>query len=320
MRFSPKFSILVLAAVTLLGARARSEPYPTGPITIVVPYSPGVTDQQMRVIAPVMQRLSGQTVVIENRAGAGGAIGARFVAAAKPDGYTLLYAAPAVITVLPVMQATPYATGDLLPVARVTSNPHVLAIRANAPFSTLPEMIAYGRANPGKIRFGSSGTGTAVHLAGEAFARAGGFKIKHIPFKGLNEAITQVLGGDIDFVVGLPVAILPLVKDGKMKALAQFGATRSPLAPDVPTLREQGVDLSLAVDIGLFGPKDLSAERVGQIDALLAAAMKSPEVDAYVRSGVATVDYLDAAGYGKLVDADRQLEGSLLTELGLKQK
>jgi tripartite-type tricarboxylate transporter receptor subunit TctC len=162
--------VFALAPATPASAQA----FPTKPVTIVVPYTAGATDREARKLADLASKTLGQPIVVENRDGAGGTIGAAHVAQSKPDGYTLLYAAPAVITVAPLVGKTPYKYDDLMGVARASITPHLLAARADAPFKTLPELIAYAKANPGKVTFGSPGNGTAVHLAGEAFADTAG--------------------------------------------------------------------------------------------------------------------------------------------------
>lgn len=305
------------AAAVLLAAPAHAADWPTDTVSIIVPYSPGTTDKQARTLASVIEEKVGKPVQVDNKTGGGGAIGTQAVAGAKPDGNTLLYAAPAVITIAPLMGTLPYSYADVKPVARVTGNPHVLAARADAPFKTIGELIAYAKENPGKVNFGSSGAGTAVHLAGAAFADAAGIELNHVPFKGLSPAITAALGGHVDVVIGLPIAILPQVEAGKMIALAQFGADRSPVLPDVPTLQESGVDLTLGVDLGLFAPKDVPADVVAAIDAAVKEAVASKAFQDFAASTQATPAYLDAAGFAEVVDRDKALYDRLVPKLGL---
>src|SRR5262245_13828199 len=168
-----RHTILVAVAFALVpAAPALAQAFPSKPITIVVPYTAGATDREARKLADLASKSLGQPIVVENRDGAGGTIGAAHVAQSKPDGYTLLYAAPAVITIAPLVGKTPYKYEDLAAIARASITPHLLAARIDAPFKTLPELVAYAKANPGKVTFGSPGSGTAVHLAGEAFADA----------------------------------------------------------------------------------------------------------------------------------------------------
>jgi tripartite-type tricarboxylate transporter receptor subunit TctC len=313
-------ALAVILAAATGGHDASAQTFPSRPILMVVPYAPGTIDREARVLAELAAKDFGQPVVVENKDGAGGAIGAQFVAKSKADGYTLLYAAPAIITVLPLVGNTPYKYDDLVPMARGTASPHVLAARSDAPFRTAGEMISYAKANPGKVVFGSSGIGTAVHLAGEAFAEAAGIKLNHVPFRGLAPAITAALGGFVDIVVGLPVAINPQVEGGKMRALAQFGATRAPTLRDVPTLKELGVNVTLGVDIGLFAPKGMPANIVAKIDEVFSKAVGSDEFRAFAAKAMTTAGFLDAAEYRKVVEAERALYTKIVPTLGLGDK
>jgi tripartite-type tricarboxylate transporter receptor subunit TctC len=285
---------------------------------MVVPYPPGATDLEARRIAELASRALGQNIIVTNRTGAGGAIGAQSVASSAADGYTLLYAAPAVVTIVPLLGNAPYRYEDLLPLARITASPHVLAARADAPFSNVQELIKYGRANPGKIVFGSSGSGTAVHLAGEGFAEAAGLQLNHVPHRGLAPAITAALGGFVDLVIGLPVAIGPQVQAGKLRAIAQFGAGRAPGLDEVPTLKESGVNLVLGVDIGVFAPSGVPAAVVRRIEEALAAAVRSDEFKAFAAKARSTPGYLDSTAYRAVVENERKLYARLVPALKLK--
>ena len=320
LALSALFATVIGLALLHVGPDCWAQSYPARPITVVVPYAPGATDQEARKLAEVASRHLGQPVVIENKEGAGGAIGAQFVARSRPDGYVLLYAAPAVVTIAPLLGTAPYAYEDLLPIARSTSSPHVLAIRSDAPFKTTAELLAYARANPGKVVFGSSGAGTAVHLAGEAFADAAGIKLNHVPYRGLAPAVTAALGGFVDMVIGLPVAIKPQVEAGKLRAIAQFGATRAPALPDVPTLRELGVNLSLGVEIGLFAPAGTPPAIVARIDDAISKAVASDEFRSFAAQVLAAPAFLDAAEYRRIVDAERAAYAKVVPAIDLNKK
>jgi len=314
-------SLILALAATGLPADVQAQSataYPSRPITLVVPYPPGATDLEARKIAEIASRGLGQTIVVVNRTGAGGAIGAQSVAASAADGYTLLYAAPAVVTIVPLLGNSPYRYEDLLPVARITASPHLLAARADAPFKNLVELVAWARANPGKLAFGSSGSGTAVHLAGEGFAETAGIKINHVPHRGLAPAITAALGGFVDIVIGLPVAIGPQIQGGKLRAIAQFGASRAPGLEQVPTLKESGIDLVLGVDIGIFGPAALPAAVLTRLETALAAAVQSEEFRAFAANAQATPGFLGAAAYRNVVDNERKLYARLVPSLDIK--
>ena len=314
--------LLVTGAVlTAFGVRtARAQAFPSKPITIVVPYAPGATDREARRLGDIASKFLGQPVVVENRDGAGGTIGAQYVAQSKPDGYTLLYAAPAVITVAPLVGKPQYGYGDLMALARASITPHLLAARADAPFKTLPELIAHAKANPGKVVFGSPGNGTAVHLAGEAFADAAGIKLNHVPYRGLAPAVTAALGGFADLVIGAPGAINAQVEAGKLRALAQFGATRAPALGNVPTLTEQGVPLALRADFGFFAPKGTPAADLASLNDALGKAVQSDEFKAFVAQALVEPAFLPAAEYQKVVDAERAIYAKVVPKLALENR
>lgn len=288
-----------------------------GVATVIVPYAPGVTDREVRALAPLLRPRLGQAVVVDNRAGAGGAIGARAVATAHPDGRTLLYAAAAVLTVLPLLPTASYAFDELVPLARVTANTHILACRADAPYADFRAMLAYAKANPERVVFASSGAGTAVHLAGEAMTEVAGVKILHAPFQGLAPAMTSVLGGHADFVIGLPVAVMPAVRDGRLRALVQFGATRSDFAPEVPTLRESGIDLVQSVDIGFFAPRGIPAPISALWVDAVQAGVASAEFQDFAKRAQVSAAFLPRDKFAAEVQRDRDLYRALVPRLGL---
>ncbi|MEK7946630.1 tripartite tricarboxylate transporter substrate binding protein [Pigmentiphaga sp. YJ18] len=319
---SPKLLALCLVPVlAVAGLRAAgAQPFPSKPITIVVPYAPGATDGQARQLAEVASRELGQPIVVESRDGAGGAIGAGFVAKSRPDGYTILYAAPAVVTVAPLVGNAPYRYEDLRGLARASVTPHLLAARVDAPFKTLPELLAYAKANPGKVTFGSPGNGTAVHLAGEAFADAAGIKLSHVPYRGLAPAVTAASGGFVDLVLGAPGTINTQIQGGRLRALAQFGATRTDELAAIPTLKEAGVDLSLRADFGLFVPKGTPDDVMKKLSTAFAAAVQSDSFRNFVTRDLVAPAYLPPAEYQRVVDEERDIYARVVPKLSLGAK
>jgi tripartite-type tricarboxylate transporter receptor subunit TctC len=312
------FYILLFSLLSTPFANAQN--WPSRTITIIVPYAPGATDQEARRLAEMISKYVGHPVVVENKEGAGGAIGAQFVARSKPDGYTFLYAAPAVITIAPLLGNASYKYEDLMPVARTTSAPHILASRADAPFKNINEMLSYAKANPGKLVFGSSGTSTAVHLAGETMADAAGISFNHVPYKGLSPAITAALGGFVDVVIGLPVAIKPQVDAGKMRAIAQFGTNRAAALQDLPTLKESGVNVNLSVDLGFFGPAGIPPAIIANMNEAVAKAVNTEEFKAFANRALAAPAFLPADEYKKIVDGERALYARLIPKIKLNEK
>ena len=299
-----------------LASFAQSD-YPGRPIRVIVPYAPGGTDQQLRLLALPLQKILGQPLVIDNVAGAGAAIGTAAVKNAKPDGYTLLYTGTGALTVGPNIGKTPYAMDDLTPIGNVIGTPFVVAARADAPFKTLAEMAAYGRANPGKLSFGSAGHGTTTHMAGEAIAGAGGFKILHVPYQGIGPAVTSILGGNVDLVVGLPNAIMPHVNAGKLIPLAITGPQRSDLMPNFMTVREGGIDMIDVTKFGFFAPKGTPEAILQKWVAAVPEAMKDATfVDATKRSFNSTM-YLNPVQYRAVLEADDKHFKKLIKDLKL---
>lgn len=299
---------------------AHAQTFPTRPITIVVPYAPGATDRQARQIAELASQTLGQPIVVENRDGAGATIGANYVATSKPDGYTILFSTPAVITVAPLVSKPPYKYDDLVGLARASITPHFLAARADAPFKNVTELIAYAKANPGKVTFASPGSGTAVHLAAEAFADAAGIKLNHIPYRGTAPAVTAAVAGTVDLVLGAPGTIGPQVEGGKLRAIAQFGPTRSPTLPNVPTLKESGVDVALRAEFGFFLPKGVPSDVVAKLDAALAKAIQSDTFKEFAARALAVPAYLPGPEYQKSVDDERAVFVRVVPKLALDTK
>ena len=224
-------------------AAAQAASWPAKPVTLIVPFAAGgSTDVVARLLAQKFSELWGQNVVVENRAGAGGNIGAAAVAKAAPDGYTLLMASGSILTVNPHLYASlPFdAKKDFAPITNVATGPMVVAVPPNSELRDLKSLVAKAKANPGKVNFGSAGQGSQVHMAAERLAFATGIDIAHIPYKGESAAFTDVMAGQIDLIVGNIGAASPLVGSGKLRALAVTSAERSKVLPDVPTVAESG--------------------------------------------------------------------------------
>ncbi len=311
----------VLATSTLLlpFAAARAQEYPSRPIRVIVPYAPGGTDQQVRIMAPVLQRILGQSLVIDNVAGGGTIIGTGTVHKANPDGYTLLYTGTGAMSVIPNMTKTPYTRNDFMPLGNVIGTPFVVAARPDAPFKTLAEFVAYGRANPGKISFGSAGAGTTTHMAGEAIAAAGNFRILHVPYQGIGPAVTSILGGNVDVVIGLPNAIMPHVNAGKLLAMAITGPQRSDLMPNLMTVREGGLDMTDVTKFGFFAPKGTPEAVVRKWVAAIPEAMKAAEFVETTRKSFNSTMYLDPDQFRVVLDAEDRHFKKLIADLKLAE-
>ena len=243
-------ALIGLAAATCalaLGA-PRSAPaqdaWPARTVRIVVPFAAGgTTDVVARAVARDLAELWGQSVVVENRGGAGGNIGADVVAKSAPDGYTLLMTSGSIFTVNPHMYAKmPFdAKQDFIAVTNVASGPQLVVVNPSVPANSLKEFIAWAKARPGKLNFGSAGVGSQVHMAAESFLDAAGLDVAHVPYKGEGPAYTDLVAGSIQLMVGNIAAAAPFVANGRLRALAVTSRTRSPLLPEVPTVAESGL-------------------------------------------------------------------------------
>lgn len=276
-------ALFAVAGFALAGL-AFAQPYPSRPVTIVNGFPPGgVTDTVLRLIAAKLADRLGQSVVIENRAGAAGTIGAAAVARAEPDGHTLLFGVAANLAVAPAtMKSAPYDPAKAFTaVIEVARGPYIWMVKPEVPAKTMQEFIAWAKQNPGKLNYGSPGQGSVHHLASEMLKQATGMEMTHVPYKGGATTYTAMLGGEIDAMFdGMPVP-LPHLKAGKIRALAVTGPKRLQALPDVPTLAEQGVaGLDVHFWWGIVGPAGLSRPVVARLNAEIARALGDPEMRA----------------------------------------
>ncbi|MBX9702442.1 MAG: tripartite tricarboxylate transporter substrate binding protein [Acetobacteraceae bacterium] len=269
-----------LVALPLPGL-AQTAAWPTRPITIIVPFPPGgSTDNVARPIQMPLGAALGQNIVIENRGGAGATIGIGAVAQARADGHTLLIYASAGMTISPHLMRLPYdVTRDFTQIALLAISEGVVALNPKVPARTIQELVAYGRANPGALRFGSAGNGTITQMTGEIFAHAAGIRMEHVPYRGSAPALTALLSGDIEMQFD-PIAI-PAIKDGRLRGIATTGANRSQELPDLPTLRELGFWVEGGGGeawFGMAGPAGLPPDVVQRLVAALPGILALPEV------------------------------------------
>ena len=256
------------AALVLIPALAFAQAYPAKPVRIVVPFpAGGATDVVARLLAQRLSEAWGQSVIVENRAGAGGNIGADAAAHSPPDGYTLLMTSGSIVTANPHMYKamTFDPAKDLVAITNVASGPQVIAVGASVPGRDLREFIAHAKANPGKVNFGSAGVGTQTHLAGENFAYAAGIEVTHVPYKGEGPAMTDLIGGQIQMVTPNLGAAIGLIQQGKIRALAVTSPQRNAQLPDVPAASEVLPGFENAGWFGLMAPAGTSREVVERV-------------------------------------------------------
>ncbi|CAB3838890.1 tripartite tricarboxylate transporter substrate binding protein [Achromobacter xylosoxidans] len=299
----------VAAALALAGTlgAAHAAGYPDQPITVVVPYSAGGgADNAARIIAQGMGEVAGQSVVIENKGGASGSIGAAYVARAKPDGYTVLYDASA-FSINPVLRKLPYdAKKDFIPVSQAVSVPNILVAATGSAFNSLPDFIKAARANPGRYTYASYGPGSLAQMAAELLKKDAKIDIVHVPYKGGAPAIVDVMGGQVDVYFANAASSLNYVSTGKLKALAVSSAARMPDLPNVPTVSEGGVNAFDVVEWnGFFLPAGADPQVVAKLQDLVQKALARPETrDKLAKLGLTPVGS-SAADFAKFVDAEQ---------------
>jgi tripartite-type tricarboxylate transporter receptor subunit TctC len=312
-------ALLAGAAALAIAPVARAQPrWPDRPLKLVVPYPPGGNaDAIGRWAAERLSTGLGPQGVVETRAGAGASIGAQAVARSAADGYTLLLAPTAVMAITQHLRKVPYdPDADFAPVCCLSNSYGLVAARRDLPASTYTEFVPLAKAAPGKYTFGSVGPGTATHLTGEIAAMRAGIKLHHVPYKGSAESLTDLVAGRIDLIFD-PVA-LQQVKAGAVKALATTGAVRHPELPDVPTLKEQGIEMPDSGWFGLFAPKGTPAEAIARLAAELERATAAPGArEALVRFGQHPM-YLGPDAFAARVKADTVLFRDLIAQLGIK--
>src|SRR6187431_435334 len=315
------------AAVLTLGAAidsAGAQNYPTRAITLVIPFAPGGSTSIVgRGIADKMSELLGEKVVVDNRPGAGGTVGTRAVAKSEPDGYTLVLGYTGTLAIGPSLyKNVGYdPRKDFAPIGMIGNAPNSLVVNPSFPAKTVAELIAYAKANPGKVNFGSAGAGTASHITGEYFARAAGITLVHIPYKGTGPALTDLLGGHI------PMAFAPIpashsnVAAGKLRALAVTSSTRSSLLPEVPTIAESslpGFDASLYY--GLAAPAGTPRPIIDKLNKALRDALASGEVKKQLGNDGTEITPCSPEDYAGFIDKDEKKWSQLVKASGVEQE
>jgi tripartite-type tricarboxylate transporter receptor subunit TctC len=309
MKGGARALIAGLMALTL-APNVSAADYPTHPIKLVVPYAAGgPTDLLGRLVADYLGRDLKQVVIVENKAGAQGAIGAEMVARSEPDGYTLLVAAASIIVLNPILykKLSYDPARDFRMLALVTDLPVVMEINPSVPAKTLAEFVAYAKQNPGKLNFGSAGTGGTIHLAGEMFKEMAGVQMTHVPYKGAGPALADLLAGNIQVMFDSLSTALPPIKSGSLRALGVSSERRSPDLPDVPTIAESGYpDYRVSVWYGIAAPAKLPDDIAAKISASVDRALNDDAFRASLEKiGFPVFRPRSAAAINDFIDADR---------------
>jgi tripartite-type tricarboxylate transporter receptor subunit TctC len=304
-----------------LPAAARAETWPAGPVTVLVAYAAGGgPDINARGLAQLMPAVTGQPAIVDNRAGAGGSIGIRAAAAARPDGQTLLYAAAANIVINPWVQKGMIDTlAALAPICQTTAYQYALMVNAQLPVNSVAELVALARKEPGKMTYFSIGVGTATHLNSAWFIQAAGIDVTHVPYKGISQGLLDMIGGRVDMGFGAPEAGIGHVKAGKLKMLAVTGDKRIKSLPDVPTLEEQGIDMVMNGWHGLFAPARTPDAILDKIERDTKRVLSStPWLDLLDKDGSEAPPPRTRAEFASFVAGEHAFWGRKLKELKIE--
>jgi tripartite-type tricarboxylate transporter receptor subunit TctC len=305
-----RLPILAFAlAVLALGAQAQT--FPSKPVNIIVPFPPGGgADALTRIMQPALGKLWGQSIIVENKPGAAGLIGADYVAKAAPDGHMLIMSSTGGITQKNVH--------EFAPVTLVSASPYVVVVNPKLPVGNIRELVEYAKKNPGKLSFGSSGTGAASHLSAELFKSMAGIDMLHVPYKGTGQAVTDLVGGQIDVMFAPAQAVMPHVQGTRLKALAVTSRKRFDALPDLPTVAESGVPGYEAIGwFGLFAPVATPKERVAKISADANKVLAEPEVKQKMLSMGAEPAGSSPERFAKFVNDEMAKWTQLMKERGI---
>ncbi|WP_298211475.1 tripartite tricarboxylate transporter substrate binding protein [Acidovorax sp.] len=304
-----QFTALALSALaTCLGGNAWAQgAYPAKTVTMVVPTAAGgTTDLSARMLAQALAPVLGQSVVVDNKGGGNGNIAASIVKRAEADGYTLLMQYSGYHVISPhITKTKQWEQGDFQPVANVISAPQIIVVRNDLPVKTLPELIAYAKANPGKLNYASSGNGSLQHVTGAMLEQQGAIKMVHVPYKGTGPALQDLLGGQVDLTFGTAPPFMPHIASGKLRVLAVTGKQRLPSLPDVPTTAEAGYPKVDATSwFAVFVPAAVPKPVVDKLTADIRTVVQNPTFQQKVQEQGATADYQNPQQLGDKVKAD----------------
>ena len=305
--------LFVLSLILTIPIHAAE--FPTKEVQIIIPYaSGGATDLIFRALAATTGKYFGKAVIVVNRPGGGGAVGCTEAAQAKPDGYTLVSAITP-LTILPHQVKTAFTYKDFNPVINVVSDPCMFLVRPDAPWKSLKEFLDYAKKNPDMITVGNSGAGGGVHLIALAFEKAAGVKFNHIPFAGGGPSITALLGGHIHAVSVSPPEGIEHVKAGKLKIIALFAEKRFAMFPDVPTVKEQGIDFVMGQWRGLAAPKGTPPDVIKKLHDAFKQGMNDPVFQKNAKDMAVNLNYLGPEAFGKLMARDDEFYSKLVKEI-----
>jgi tripartite-type tricarboxylate transporter receptor subunit TctC len=324
MHFAKTLLCIAVLALPAASGHADAQTYPNRAITLVIPFAPGGSTSIVgRGIADKMSELLGERIVVDNRPGAGGTIGTKMVAKSDPDGYTILLGYTGTLAIGPSLykNAGYNPRDDFAPIGMIGNAPNSLVVHPSFPVKSVAELIAYARANPGKVNFGSAGVGTVSHITGEYFARAAGITLVHIPYKGTGPALTDLLGGHI------PMAFAPIpashanVSAGLLRALAVTSLNRSSLLPEVPTIAEAGLPgFDASLYYGLVAPAGTPRPIIDTLNKALRAALDSDEVKKQLAQDGTEITPSTPEDYAVFIDKEETKWSQLVKDSGAKEE
>jgi tripartite-type tricarboxylate transporter receptor subunit TctC len=312
--------ISAVLMVALMAGGAAADDFPTQPIRFVVPFSAGgPTDTAGRLIAGTLQKQLGQPIVIENRPGASGVPATEGVVSGANDGYTLLVGGIAPIVLVPAVKKLRYDVDkDLVPLGLIWRSPQVLAVRTSLDVKTVADLVAYAKANPGKLTIGSAGVGTITHLANELFKKEAGIGFTHVPYRSTSNSITDLMGGQIDAIFGDVAILSPQVKAGTIRPLAITATRRSPLLPDLPTTAEAGLpNIQTEVWYGLLAPARTPAPVLARLKDAVKAAQLDPDYRAALLKFGIEIDNVGPEPFADFIHAESKRWTPILKDTGI---
>jgi tripartite-type tricarboxylate transporter receptor subunit TctC len=312
---------LLLGAALAVPAVAQAQAYPTRPVMIIVPYAAGGSlDVVTRILAKSLTTRLGQTVLVENKAGAGSNIGAAFVAGSAPDGHTLFLASPATaINVSLYSKLTYDPEKDLIPVSLLTAVPSVLIVPVASPYKSIAELVAAAKQNPGKLNYSSGGAGSSEHLGSEMFKFYCGVDVTHIPYKGGAPAMADLMGGQVSMMFSNRIGALPHIRSGKLRALGVADSVRSPQLPDVPTFAEAGYpDLKVLVWSGIMAPAGTPPAIVNRLHAVITDAMQAADMKSTLDGMGVTIASGGPAQFGEFLKREIALWRPIVKQSGAR--
>ncbi len=309
----------VVAAVVSIAAHAQ--PYPNRPVTMIVPFPPGgIADITGRPLAVAMSKTLGQNIVVENKAGAGGAVGHAYVAKAKPDGYTIMTALSSIVVIPEADKVngrpSTYQMSDFAPIALVSADPTILLVPADAPWKTLKDLIDDARSRPGKISYASSGVYGTIHTCFEMLAQAANVKFLHVPYKGGGPAMTALLAGETNLGAQSPGVSNPHIRSGKIRVLGSWAASRTAALPDIPTMKEQGFDVEFYIWAGVFAPAGLPPDVAARIRSAVRQAAQDPDFKSAMAGINTPINYLEGAEFDAFLDRDTKRLAAVVQKMG----